>query len=141
MVKFGGEECMTKAGVLDFQRKTKCEILIIKFTATWCGPCRTIKEDCLKLVNQMGDNVTFVEIDVDEYMELYGALKQKKQVNGIPAFLAFTSKRPNESEWFIPNDSHTGADKQAMLNFFIRCDKYAKAGLEKEELMKTKTNY
>jgi len=134
MVKFGGEECMTKAGVINFQKKPNCEILIIKFTATWCGPCRTIKDDCLKLVNQMGDNVTFVEIDVDEYMELYGALKQKKQVNGIPAFLAFSSKRYDESEWFIPNDSHTGADKQSMINFFIRCHKYAKNGLANDQL-------
>ena len=131
MVKIGGKEFITKAGLIEFEKKTNYEVLIIKFTAEWCGPCKSIKEDCRRLVNQLGENVTFLEIDIDEFLELYGAFKRKKQVNGIPSFLAFYTRRPNESEWFIPNDSYTGSNKELMLNFFKRCDVYAKSGLAK----------
>jgi hypothetical protein len=56
-------------------------------------------------------------IDVDESLELYGLLKQKKMVNGIPAILAYYAG--NKS--YIPDDSVVGANMQQIQLFFQRC--------------------
>jgi thioredoxin 1 len=94
-------------------------ILIFKFTADWCGPCKLIKEYSYNKSNELPDHITLLEVDVDECFDLYAFLKHKKMVNGIPVFLAY-AKGMNEG----PIASITGANLPELETFFATCMNY-----------------
>jgi thioredoxin 1 len=94
-------------------------ILIFKFTANWCGPCKLIKEYSYNKSNELPDHITMFEVDVDECFDLYAFLKHKKMVNGIPVFLAY-AKGMNEG----PIASITGANLPELETFFAMCMNY-----------------
>lgn len=101
------------------------QLIIVKFTAEWCGPCQGIKSLVKEQVKLLPDSVQFYEIDIDESLELYMKLKQKKMVNGIPAILAYKSLEDKEY-WYVPDDSVLGANKNNVTDFFTRCIQYSK---------------
>ena len=117
---------ITKEQLINFQKNASLpQLIIIKFTADWCGPCKTIKNDCIRLRDQLCDNIGYCEVDIDEHIELYASFKQKKMVKGIPALLAFYAGKQNLEHWYIPDDSIVGADKDGLLQFFQRCQSHA----------------
>jgi thiol-disulfide isomerase/thioredoxin len=92
-------------------------IVIIKFGAEWCGPCKKIEAQVNASMNLMPDNVQCYIIDVDECFEIYAYLKSKKMVNGIPAILAYYKNNLS----YIPSDSVLGANSDEVVLFFNRC--------------------
>lgn len=98
------------------------QILIIKFGAEWCSPCKTIKPICDKWLQTAPANIIWIDIDVDESIELYIALKSKKMINGIPVILAFRGdKSATRDQWYIPDDSIIGGDVKKVGEFLDRC--------------------
>lgn len=95
-------------------------LVIIKFGATWCGPCKKIKYVVDGFFATSPDNVICADVDVDESFDLYGYFKSKKMVNGIPVMLCYIKG----NETFIPDDSITGIDPGALDAFFKRCGNY-----------------
>ena len=98
------------------------ELIIIKFTATWCGPCKVIQPCCAKFLATKPNSIQYYEIDIDESLELYMKLKKMKMVNGIPAIIAF--KGGIKEHWFIPDEIHIGANVSQLEQFFMKCLKY-----------------
>ena len=94
-------------------------ILIFKFTADWCGPCKKIKEYSYKKSNELPEHITILEVDVDECFDLYAFLKHKKMVNGIPVFLAYA-----RGVMEAPIASVTGAGIADIEAFFAACVTY-----------------
>ena len=94
-------------------------ILIFKFTADWCGPCKKIKEYSYMKSNELPDHITMFEVNVDECFDFYAFLKHKKMVNGIPVFLAY-ARGMNEG----PIASITGASVPDLDVFFNTCVNY-----------------
>jgi thioredoxin 1 len=92
-------------------------VVIIKFGAEWCGPCKKIEGLVHICMNKMPDNIQCVIVDVDQSVEIYGFLKTKKMVNGIPAILAYYAGNIN----YIPDDAIIGADPTQVSLFFERC--------------------
>lgn len=69
--------------------KTKTELkgkTIIKFTATWCGPCKKIAPVFEKLSSEYKD-ISFYEVDVDIEEEFCN----KMNVNSMPTFIFFNN--------------------------------------------------
>lgn len=97
-------------------------LIIIKFGAKWCGPCKRIKNIVHGFFASSPDNVLCCDIDVDECSDLYAFLKSKKMINGIPVMLCY---RKNNTT-FIPDDSIIGADPQQLDSFFRRCGDHLK---------------
>ena len=65
----------------NYLKESKCEITIIKFSATWCKPCqiiaptvKIINEECIKA----GKTYNFIDLDIDECVDIYSFMKQKK---------------------------------------------------------------
>jgi len=106
--------------LIDLQKSMGNCVLIIKFGADWCGPCKKIAPFYKEFIKTSGENILFADIDVDENLDLYMALKKHKMIQGIPVFLAFHGDKERE-KWYIPDDSIIGADEKAVNDFFIRC--------------------
>lgn len=66
------------------------KVVILKAGATWCGPCKRIKDGFMELLNSLPDNVIFVDIDIDEADDIASFLKIKK----IPTMMNFVEGRP-----------------------------------------------
>jgi len=97
--------------------QTNPGLIIIKFGAEWCGPCKMIEKQVHDWFDIMPNKVQGFIIDVDESFELYAFLKTKKMVNGIPVILCYDKGNLN----YIPSDSIIGADKAGVDAFFQRC--------------------
>ena len=102
------------------------QLIVLKFTASWCGPCKSIQSICETNVkdiqSQFPGSLIYCEIDIDDSLELYMRLKKVKMLNGIPSLLAYYSGA--RDFWYIPNDSQLGGDKKKTQDFFNRCIMY-----------------
>lgn len=102
------------------QKSMPNSVILLKFGAEWCGPCKMIAPLYKEFMLKAPRNILFGDIDVDENLDLYMALKKKKMVTGIPVFLAFFGDVKRDA-WFIPDDSVIGADNATVTKFFQRC--------------------
>tara|TARA_Y100000992_G_scaffold172588_3_gene116284 strand:+ start:6776 stop:7210 length:435 start_codon:yes stop_codon:yes gene_type:complete len=96
-------------------------IMVFKFGAKWCRPCKFIENDLEILFTKTPKNVLCFDIDVDECFDVYSFLKSKKQVNGIPAVLCYIKGNTT----FAPNFSHTGSDLKTLTLFFNKVNELA----------------
>ena len=103
-----------------FLAANKEKILIIKFGATWCGPCKAIKPLVEQWTKTMASNIKYVDIDVDESLDLYVALKKVKMVGGLPTMLAYYGDGKRD-QWYIPDDSVVGGHDVHVKSFLDRC--------------------
>jgi thioredoxin 1 len=101
------------------QLKTNPGLLILKFGATWCGPCKRIEPLVHEWVENLPENIQFCMIDIDDCFDLYVFLQKKKMINGVPGILCYYKNNLN----YIPNDSVVGADANQINAFFERCIK------------------
>lgn len=101
-------------------------LIIIKFSATWCGPCKKIADAFESGLRQMPENVQPVILDIDECFEMYAFMKNKKMVTGIPSILCYY-KNSTDFVRFVPNDSCMGSDIAQLNLFFERCFLFAKS--------------
>ena len=62
------------------------KLVVVDFTATWCGPCQRIAPIFTKLAEEMTD-VVFVKIDVDENEET----AQACGIESMPTFQFYES--------------------------------------------------
>lgn len=94
-------------------------LIIVKFGATWCGPCKKIKPVVDSFFATSPPNVLCCEIDIDESFDLYSYLKSKKMINGVPTIFCY--KKTLGGGNYIPDDSVVGSDPVALSAFFKRC--------------------
>lgn len=100
------------------------QVIILKFSAVWCGPCKLIAPICeeWKKNTMPANRIYWVDIDIDESIELYGALKSKRMINGVPTLFAFRGdKNSSRGQWYIPDDSVVGGNVQNVAAFLQRC--------------------
>lgn len=108
----------TLKGILDNKTyKTNNTIIIIKFGASWCGPCKKITDKCNQCFLEMPDNVFCFDIDIDNNLEIYSAFKTKKMVKGVPTILCYYCKNTRD-KWYISDTSISGSDNQKVFHFF-----------------------
>jgi len=102
-------------------------LLIVKFGATWCRPCKTIEPLVHGFFTTSPAHVACADLDVDMEgnIDVYGYLRSKKMVTGIPVLLCYKKKNlAKEQITFIPDDSVTGASAADLDAFFKRCGKH-----------------
>jgi thiol-disulfide isomerase/thioredoxin len=102
----------------DFIRiiKDNKKTVVFKFGADWCGPCKKISRD-IELFKESiiyNENIVWFDIDVDESVEIFGMLKTKRIVNGVPAVLAYFS----DNNTIYPDEFVLGANKDHIYSLF-----------------------
>jgi thiol:disulfide interchange protein len=107
----------TFRGLLEFNSKHN-KHTILKLTADWCRPCKSIKDLAVQQVANLSESaIECYEVNVDDSIDFYAFMKQKRMVNGIPVFLFYKSGNTE----YIPDDSVTGASPPDIVAFFARC--------------------
>tara|TARA_Y100000389_G_scaffold14646_1_gene12996 strand:+ start:540 stop:914 length:375 start_codon:yes stop_codon:yes gene_type:complete len=97
--------------------------MIFKFTATWCAPCKRaapfindhldkIKQDISEGKNE--NTIRFFEIDIDESVDVYGLLKSKRMIQGVPSLIFYDSE--NKTLW---PDIAISSSKESDINYFF----------------------
>ncbi|KAG8455043.1 hypothetical protein GDO86_001315 [Hymenochirus boettgeri] len=77
-----------------------CTLVVIDFTATWCGPCKFISPVFEKLSEELS-NVIFCKVDVDDASDV----SEHCKIQSMPTFVFY--KNNNKIEQF----SGANADK------------------------------
>ncbi|XP_023525273.1 thioredoxin H1-like [Cucurbita pepo subsp. pepo] len=62
--------------------KQSNKLIVVDFTAAWCGPCRAMAPVFAELAKKMS-NVIFLKVDVDELM----AVAAEWGVSALPCFM------------------------------------------------------
>ena len=91
-------------------------LLIIKFGADWCSPCKRIESLVNKWFMKMPNNVQTVLVNIDKSIEIYSYLKNKKMLNGIPCILMY--KKGNLGYGF--DDAINNSNRNEIDQFFLR---------------------
>ena len=106
------------ASLADFKTllETNPGLLFIKFGAEWCAPCQKIRPHIESWFERLPDHAQIVEVDIDESLEVYAFLKNKKMLNGVPTVLLYRQGNTN----YPPDDAVSGADPKAVDQFFNR---------------------
>ena len=81
-------------------------LVVVDFTATWCGPCKRIGP-YFDSLSQEFTNVTFLKVDVDENEELVS----RYDVNCMPTFIFIRNKDKV--------DGMSGADEEQLKQMIV----------------------
>ena len=85
--------------------KTK-DVVIVKVSANWCGPCKQIGPQVNQLYSQLNNNVSMVLVDADEGNNICNYLRVKT----IPHLVNFVEG--------MPYDVLTSSKPEDVLEFF-----------------------
>ena len=88
----------------DVKNITNDKVIFIKFTATWCGPCKKVSPVYESCAEQNSDH-TFYEIDIDDFSDL----QDGENVSSIPYFIAYYNGNKI--------DSLSGSNKESLVEF------------------------
>jgi len=93
----------------NFIERNKNKLIIVKTSATWCGPCKKIKNDFMSLYNQLPVDVILIELDIDEADDIAAYLKIKK----VPTIMNYVNG--------LPMDIYETSDINQIKQFFDKC--------------------
>jgi thiol-disulfide isomerase/thioredoxin len=120
-------EPTVKVDIIDYTIERRAEfidllqknpgVIIIKFHADWCKPCKRIAPHVLKLYNLMPPEIMCVNMNIDDNIDLYAYMKRMKLVRGIPVIFAYYKGNTT----YIPDHSISGTDLQSINTFFSSC--------------------
>tara|TARA_Y100000389_G_C17458598_1_gene519947 strand:- start:3063 stop:3413 length:351 start_codon:yes stop_codon:yes gene_type:complete len=96
----------TRQELKEFLQNHKNKVVILKASASWCDPCKRIKDDFNRLFNDMPEGVSLIELDIDDGDDIATFLKIRK----VPTMMNFVNGRPM--------DIYTTAEIHEVNQFF-----------------------
>ncbi len=80
---------VTKANFVDSEQFNQLiadnQLVVVDYTATWCGPCRVVAPTIDRLATEYSDRAIVVKVDIDKDPEA----AKKYSIRSIPAVLVF----------------------------------------------------
>ena len=101
--------------VLNVARANKKGV-IVKFGASWCGPCRKMKPTWEAALPSLSDNWLIGDIDIDQSPDLYGKMKRFKMIRGVPTIMIWLPKNDRVA-WYASDGSIAGGDVSSVSKF------------------------
>jgi len=65
----------------------KSNLVLVDFSAEWCGPCQTLAPILKEVKEHFGDSLSVIKIDVDKN----NALARSFSVQGVPTLILYKS--------------------------------------------------
>lgn len=87
------------------------EVVIVKFKAEWCGPCKKVAPH-IKTLMETFNKINYVEVDVDDGSNIASYLK----IRSIPTIISYVNGDIHE----ILSSSNT----TEITNFFVKTNQY-----------------
>lgn len=77
---------------LDFEREVLLSELpvLVDFTATWCGPCKTVAPEVEAVAQELQGKAKVVKVDIDQSKRIAQSLR----IQAVPSFMVFQAGRP-----------------------------------------------
>lgn len=69
----------------NFQLKTKNNIMLVDFWASWCAPCRVMAPILNDVASELDGNAYIGKVDIEKYQ----SLAQRFKIRGIPTAVLF----------------------------------------------------
>jgi thioredoxin 1 len=66
--------------------------VIVDFWAEWCGPCHAVSPILDRIVEERGDDVKLVKVNIDEEI----SLAQRFGISSIPTIILFRDGEPDK---------------------------------------------
>ena len=101
--------------------KENTGVIIVKFGAKWCDPCKQISDLVEQKFQECNSNIVCCDLDVDENIDLYSFFKKNKQIDGIPTIIAFFKNNISPT----PNLRVSGTNIEDIDKFFKDCIKFS----------------
>jgi thioredoxin 1/putative thioredoxin len=81
---------------LDFEREVLLSELpvLVDFTATWCGPCKTVAPEVEAVAQELQGKAKVVKVDIDQSKRIAQSLR----IQAVPSFIVFQRGRPVAAE-------------------------------------------
>lgn len=61
------------------------KLVLVDFTATWCGPCKMMAPILEQVKKTLGDSITIIKVDIDKSPQTANSY----QVQGVPTLILF----------------------------------------------------
>ena len=68
--------------------------VLIDFTATWCGPCKTVAPEVEAIATELAGKAKVVKVDIDKSKRIASSLR----IQAVPSFVVFHRGRPVAAE-------------------------------------------
>ena len=79
-------------------------VVVVDFSATWCGPCKMLAPVFEGVSNKLGDKAKFFKVDIDENNNT----AQKYRISAVPTMIIFKDGVPVENlAGFMPEQNIT----------------------------------
>lgn len=79
-------------------------VVVVDFSATWCGPCKMLAPVFDGVSNKFGDKAKFFKVDIDQN----GDIAQKYRITAVPTMIIFKDGVPVENlTGFMPEQNIT----------------------------------
>lgn len=91
-------------------------LIIVKFGADWCGPCKKIAPYVKTHLELFDESCHFYDIDIDDNFEIYGFMRTKKMATAIPTILCWKQG----STTYVPDYVLTTSDLNEVETYFKR---------------------
>ncbi len=88
-------------------------LVVVDFTATWCGPCKVVGPLMDKLAAEYGNRIQVFKLDLDAHK----AVAQRLNIRSIPAVMLFKQGKILETLVGVkPYDAFTEAVNNCLLS-------------------------
>jgi len=92
--------------------KEENKVVLVDYTAAWCGPCKMITPVLDKFAGEADSSkIEFYKVDVDEASEI----SHKAGVTAMPTFRAYNTKNPSPGKDYAEERGAVPAKLQKLI--------------------------